>query len=186
MLYPSLRFDLEESISKRSSSALCHFRASRDPSGFSKSRARVCKLSGTVSLEGPVFRGGAKEYLGLYHEHDTTKQTNAYPADIASVANSGADYLVFYSSVDKISNQMWCPDCRRVEDIVCTAFEPADAPSALIVYVGLRRDWKGNSNNPFRGSPWNISSVPTILRRDGARLVDDEIDEESLASFTNA
>ncbi|KAL5535681.1 hypothetical protein ACEPAF_3775 [Sanghuangporus sanghuang] len=92
--------------------------------------------------------------------------TSSDPADIASVANSGADYLVFYSSVDKTSNQMWCPDCRRVEDIVCTAFEPADAPSALIVYVGQRHDWRGNSNNPFRGSPWNVSSVPTILRRD--------------------
>ncbi|KAL5519136.1 hypothetical protein ACEPAH_819 [Sanghuangporus vaninii] len=112
--------------------------------------------------------------------------TSSDPADIASVANSGADYLVFYSSVDKTSNQMWCPDCRRVEDSVRTAFEPADAPSALIVYVGQRHDWRGSSNNPFRGSPWNVSSVPTILRRDGARLVDEEINEESLAAFTNA
>ncbi|KAL5534076.1 hypothetical protein ACEPAG_537 [Sanghuangporus baumii] len=115
-----------------------------------------------------------------------TISASSDPADIASVENSGADYLIFYSSVDKTSNQMWCADCRRVEDIVCTAFEPADAPSALIVYVGRREDWKGNPNNPFRRSPWNISSVPTILHRDGARLVDEEIDEESLASFTNA
>jgi len=66
------------------------------------------------------------------------------------------------------------------------AFGQEDAPQALIVYVGQREEWKGNVDNPFRGEAWRVNSVPTILRlKDDARLVDDEINEASLATFIN-
>ncbi|KAH8120025.1 hypothetical protein DFH11DRAFT_26863 [Phellopilus nigrolimitatus] len=85
------------------------------------------------------------------------------PTDALSLAEAKTDFLVFYSSVDG-SNQMWCPDCRRVENAVRHTFDQATAPSALIVYVGQRGDWKGNPENAFRTEPWRINSVPTIVR----------------------
>ncbi|PAV22077.1 hypothetical protein PNOK_0203400 [Pyrrhoderma noxium] len=111
--------------------------------------------------------------------------TSSDPTDTLSVKNSDADYLIFYSSVDA-SNRMWCPDCRRVEDFVRSSFEADDAPKALIVYVGQREAWKGRADNPYRGTPWNVNSVPTIIKKEGARLVDDEITEDSLKSFIKA
>ena len=79
-----------------------------------------------------------------------------------------------------------------MEDLVRTTFEAGDAPKALIVYVGQREEyvirsslsdrymnnvlttgvylctfsWKGRADNPYRGDPWSIDSVPTILKTD--------------------
>ncbi|EJD03788.1 uncharacterized protein FOMMEDRAFT_27663 [Fomitiporia mediterranea MF3/22] len=104
--------------------------------------------------------------------------TSPDPTDASTVQQSDAQYLIFYSSVDA-AGQMWCPDCRRVEEVVRKAFEPLTAPSALIVFVGQR-----NTTNEFRGSPWNVTSVPTIIGRDDVRFVDDEVNEEALRTLT--
>lgn len=83
-------------------------------------------------------------------------------SDATAVAESTADYLIFYSSVKESTNEMWCPvsallyiifktidvhlvcsfaqDCVRVEDFVKERFEQEDSPSALIVYVGQREE----------------------------------------------
>ncbi|KAI0734394.1 hypothetical protein C8Q72DRAFT_770184 [Fomitopsis betulina] len=105
------------------------------------------------------------------------------PAHLSALASVDQAFLVFYSSRD-VSGTLWCPDCRDVEELVQKTFGPKDAPSALIVYIGQRAAWK-DPGNPFRGEPWNVQGVPTIIRaRDGARL-EEEI-ETQLASFTQA
>ncbi|KAF8634968.1 hypothetical protein AX15_000692 [Amanita polypyramis BW_CC] len=95
-------------------------------------------------------------------------------------------FIVFYSSI--VNGQMWCPDCQGVEQVVQETFNKPDGPSALIVYVGDRnqfRLWKSLSN-VYRALPWNIQSVPTIVKVKGGkeegRLVLDEI-KEKLNSF---
>jgi hypothetical protein len=49
---------------------------------------------------------------------------------------------------------------------------------AEIIYTGQRAEWK-DPNNKYRHAPWNVTSVPTILKfRDGeevARIQDDGI-----------
>ncbi|KAI0718950.1 hypothetical protein C8T65DRAFT_803468 [Cerioporus squamosus] len=91
------------------------------------------------------------------------------------------EYLIFFSSRDE-SGKLWCPDCRVVEGLVAEAFGPAESPSATMLYVGQRSEWK-TPVNPYRAHPWNVQSVPTIVRtRDGARLVDEEISQH-LVSF---
>jgi len=103
------------------------------------------------------------------------------------VENTDAEYLIFYSSIDPVSNKMWCPDCRNVENPVEQVFGQPGAPSALIVYVGQRSEWK-DSANPFRVTPWNISSIPTIVRRKDldVRLVENAITEVALKDFISA
>ncbi|CCM00024.1 uncharacterized protein FIBRA_02050 [Fibroporia radiculosa] len=107
---------------------------------------------------------------------------SADPAELSSLAGSIRDqFLVFYSSRDA-SGALWCPDCIAVDRLVQNTFGPSDGPSALIVYVGQKAEWK-SPTNPFRGEPWKVESVPTIIRvQDGARLVDGDI-ARTLASF---
>ncbi|KAI0081080.1 hypothetical protein K474DRAFT_1588315 [Panus rudis PR-1116 ss-1] len=106
------------------------------------------------------------------------------PADIASLKVAPEKFLIFYSS-RLPDGSLWCPDCVAVDDVVQKTFGPPDAPSALVVYVGQRPEWKSPSN-PFRADPYNVGSIPTIIRvDDGKRLVEGEIDEHSLSSSFN-
>ncbi|KAF5388580.1 hypothetical protein D9757_004724 [Collybiopsis confluens] len=102
-----------------------------------------------------------------------------------SLCDASEQYLIFYSSI--VGLQMWCPDCRNVEDLVKRTFEGDDAPSALIVYTGDFPTWKSPSN-VFRGRPWVIQSVPTIVKiqngKEVERLVDSEI-TPGLARFVS-
>jgi len=105
------------------------------------------------------------------------------PAHPSALAGVDQEFLVFFSSRDE-TGTLWCPDCREVEALVHKVFGPDDGPSALVVYVGQRAAWK-DPTNPFRGEPWKVPSIPTIIRaRDGARLAE-EI-ETQLASFISA
>ncbi|KAF7966220.1 hypothetical protein HWV62_39485 [Athelia sp. TMB] len=71
------------------------------------------------------------------------------------------EFLVFYSSIT--DGQLWCPDCRDIDPIVQSTFD-ANGPSALIVYVGQKSEWKRPAENIYRTEPWNITGVPTILK----------------------
>jgi len=95
-------------------------------------------------------------------------------------------FIIFYSSI--VDGQMWCPDCRVVDNLVKETFS-ADAPEGLIVYVGDRTQWK-SPTNVYRQKPWNITNVPTIVRlKDGkedGRLADDAQILSGLAEFVKA
>ncbi|KAG8757492.1 hypothetical protein FRC12_010302, partial [Ceratobasidium sp. 428] len=69
-------------------------------------------------------------------------------------------FLIFYSDV--VDGQMWCPDCRNVEQVVKRAFDRDDGPTGIIRWVGNRADWKSPSNVYRRD--YGVSSVPTIVR----------------------
>ncbi|TBU49980.1 hypothetical protein BD309DRAFT_946134 [Dichomitus squalens] len=108
-------------------------------------------------------------------------QESPDPATPAWAQDVKSEYLIFFSSRGE-GGKLWCPDCVAVEDLVKQTFESAEGPSGTIVYVGQRSEWKTPSN-PFRAQPWNVQSVPTVIRiRDGARLVEQEI-REKLESF---
>ncbi|KAI0046607.1 hypothetical protein FA95DRAFT_1606744 [Auriscalpium vulgare] len=99
------------------------------------------------------------------------------PLALGAFADVKEDFAIFYSSRDD-KGVMWCPDCRAVEDVVERTFAPPEGPSGLIIYVGQKPEWKTPANY-FRGTGWDVQSVPTIVRlRDGqpvGQLVEDEI-----------
>ncbi|KAF8910148.1 hypothetical protein CPB84DRAFT_1764727 [Gymnopilus junonius] len=95
-------------------------------------------------------------------------------------------FVVFYSSI--VNGEMWCPDCRRVEDIVKETFS-GDDHDVLIVYVGDRTQWK-NPTNIYRQEPWHITNVPTIIRlkngKEDGRLSDDQEILNELKTFVKS
>ncbi|KAI0003750.1 hypothetical protein BJV74DRAFT_484846 [Russula compacta] len=105
------------------------------------------------------------------------------PFELSSYEDIKENFVIFYSSRDE-SGRMWCPDCREVEDLIVRTFAPADGPSGLILYVGQRAEWK-TETNVFRSRPWDIQSIPTIVKlKDGVevgRLVEGEITSDLAA-----
>jgi hypothetical protein len=57
--------------------------------------------------------------------------------DCYSLQTVPEQFLIFYSSITTEDGQMWCPDCRAVENLVRNTFSD-DGPAALMVYVGDR------------------------------------------------
>ncbi|GLB35817.1 putative eukaryotic protein of unknown function (DUF953) [Lyophyllum shimeji] len=95
------------------------------------------------------------------------------PVDPSALKDVAEQYLIFYSSI--VDGKLWCPDCQDVEVLVKETFSSEDSPSALIVYVGDRAEWK-SSSSVLRAEPWSLTGVPTIVRlRDGARLTESEV-----------
>ncbi|KAJ7492350.1 hypothetical protein FB451DRAFT_1218029 [Mycena latifolia] len=96
--------------------------------------------------------------------------------DPASLEDRPEEFFIFYSDI--VDGQMWCPDCRAVDDVVQKTFAGSESPAAVIVYVGNKPEWKA-VDNLFRGEPFNIRSIPTIVRlkekKEVGRLVEGEI-----------
>ncbi|EIM92322.1 uncharacterized protein STEHIDRAFT_127155 [Stereum hirsutum FP-91666 SS1] len=111
--------------------------------------------------------------------------TTTDPAALASFQESQDGYVIFYSSRDA-HGKMWCPDCRDVEALVERTFSPSEGPTGMIAYVGQRAEWR-IASNPFRKAPWNVQSIPTIIRvrssKETGRLVESEITEATLADL---
>ncbi|KFA69513.1 hypothetical protein S40285_05684 [Stachybotrys chlorohalonatus IBT 40285] len=101
-------------------------------------------------------------------------------------------FIIFTASKDPATGQPWCPDVRAALPHLQAAFTAGDCPQAAIVEVGQKPEWK-NPKNAFRTN-WNIDSVPTLARYQGAgehaketgRLVEGEIlDGERLKTFVS-
>ncbi|KAF8346948.1 hypothetical protein F5887DRAFT_68493 [Amanita rubescens] len=106
-------------------------------------------------------------------------------SDSTALMKASQRFIIFYSSV--VDGQLWCPDCRDVEQVVQDTFSGSESSAALIVYVGNRNEWKSPSNI-YRAQPWSVQSIPTIVKlKDGKeedRLVLDEIkDTEKRKKF---
>jgi len=107
----------------------------------------------------------------------------------SSLKGVSEKYLIFYSSLT--DGILWCEDCRKVDPIVQHIFGPPNGPEGLIVYVGQRTEWKRPADNPFRGEPWKIESIPTIIKvqdsKEIGRLVDSEKENmnDHLAAFVS-
>jgi len=106
-----------------------------------------------------------------------------FPSDPKELTNAKEKFLIFYSSrID--DGQLWCPDCVAVDQTIQDTFGPEDGPSAVIVYVGQKPEWKTPSN-VFRGEPWQINSVPTVIKLKDSKVagrLDSEI-KAGLAAF---
>jgi len=112
----------------------------------------------------------------------------AQPYDAASLRSEGGRFLIFFSSRLPESNLLWCPDCLAVEDLIRNTFSCERGPSAVLVYVGQKSEWK-TPDNIFRKEPWKVEVIPTIIKLDKAgkeigRLVDGQNSiSEELPSF---
>ncbi|KAI5464800.1 hypothetical protein BGZ63DRAFT_421794 [Mariannaea sp. PMI_226] len=89
-------------------------------------------------------------------------------------------YVVYFAS----GEPSWCPDCVRAVAPLKSVFGSESAPTAYIVRVGSREEWRGVPTNKYRQAPYNIQGVPTIVRVENgvevARLGDVEGQQESL------
>ncbi|KIK87035.1 hypothetical protein PAXRUDRAFT_691165 [Paxillus rubicundulus Ve08.2h10] len=111
-----------------------------------------------------------------------------FPLDMESPRSRKEEILIFFSSRVAETNLLWCPDCVAVEKLIVDTFNLEQGPSAVLVYVGQRSEWK-SPDNIFRKEPWNVTSIPTIIKLNNAgqetgRLVDGQnLVSEELSSF---
>ncbi|KAH0838088.1 hypothetical protein J3R83DRAFT_6332, partial [Lanmaoa asiatica] len=99
-----------------------------------------------------------------------------FPSNAVSLGNGKERFLIFFSSRLPESGLLWCPDCIAVEDLIRNTFGSEQGPSAVLVYIGQRSEWK-TPDNIFRKEPWKVIAVPTIIRlgeagEETGRLVD--------------
>lgn len=96
-----------------------------------------------------------------------------------STEAAGVHYVVFFAS----GSPPWCPDCvdalaplRAVfgddaKDTAAssdaTAATSVSTPTAYLVRVGERHEWKGVPDNPYRLAPYHVQGVPTIIKMQG-------------------
>ncbi|KAG2156540.1 uncharacterized protein EDB93DRAFT_1127235 [Suillus bovinus] len=103
-----------------------------------------------------------------------------FPSDPKDLEHIKEQFLIFYSS-----RMNWAAmDCVEVDQTIQDTFGPEDGPSAVIVYVGQKHEWK-TSSNVFRGEPWQVTSVPTIIKVEDSKVagrLDSEINT-LLAAF---
>ncbi|KAG6332070.1 hypothetical protein ID866_7024, partial [Astraeus odoratus] len=88
-------------------------------------------------------------------------------------------FLVFFSS--RLDGKLWCPDCVAVERLINQTFTAKESPPALLVYVGQRDEWR-SKDNIFRGAPWHLTAIPTIIKLNEAgdeidRLVENDVQD---------
>ena len=69
-------------------------------------------------------------------------------------------YVVYFAS----GEPSWCPDCRDALPALRAVFGADSAPTASIVRVGSRDEWRGKTVNKYRKAPYNIDGVPTVVR----------------------
>lgn len=102
----------------------------------------------------------------------------------SSTSSSSPHYLVFLSSVDPSSGQMWCGDCR---DTQSTIEQLVPDNQSQLVFVGEKQEsvsfpfpspisapflysrfpsrnrWK-SPDSPWRKAPFNLKAIPTIIK----------------------
>ncbi|CCT70596.1 uncharacterized protein FFUJ_06583 [Fusarium fujikuroi IMI 58289] len=95
-------------------------------------------------------------------------------------------YVVYFAS----GEPSWCPDCRDALPALNAVFGGASDPTAYIVRVGSREEWRATPKNKYRLPPYNINGVPTVVKvKNGTevgRLGDKESQiESSLRKLVN-
>ncbi|GAA5857745.1 hypothetical protein JCM5353_001472 [Sporobolomyces roseus] len=114
----------------------------------------------------------------------------------SSTSSNSPHYLVFLSSVDPSSGQMWCGDCRDTQQ---TIEKLVPDNQSQLVFVGEKSEWK-SPDSPWRQAPFNLKAIPTIIRveessqdslksslESAPRLVESDLrDETKFKSFVKA
>ncbi|KAJ4250963.1 hypothetical protein NW762_011613 [Fusarium torreyae] len=100
-------------------------------------------------------------------------------ANTPPTATDDVHYVVYIASGDP----PWCPDSRAALPVLKRVFSDASAPTAHIVRVGAREEWKGKPDNKYRKAPYNIQGVPTVVKvkngKELGRLDDKKSQNES-------
>ncbi|GAA5938573.1 uncharacterized protein JCM15063_005359 [Sporobolomyces koalae] len=86
-------------------------------------------------------------------------------------------FLVFLSSVDPATGEMWCPDCRNPQQLI-EQIVPEQA--SQLVFVGDRTSWK-SPDSPWRKAPFHLSAIPTVIKVEQSPNSQDSL-ESSLKS----
>ncbi|GAA5994865.1 hypothetical protein JCM5350_001730 [Sporobolomyces pararoseus] len=86
----------------------------------------------------------------------------------SSTSSSSPHYLVFLSSIDPSSGQMWCADCR---DTQSTIEKLVPENQSQLVFVGEKQEWK-SPESPWRQAPFNLKAIPTIIKVEQASSKD--------------
>jgi len=76
-------------------------------------------------------------------------------------------YVVYFAS----GEPSWCPDCRDALPALNAVFGGASDPTAYIVRVGSREEWRGTPKNKYRNAPYNINGVPTVVKVQNVSLI---------------
>jgi hypothetical protein len=102
----------------------------------------------------------------------------------------GSALFLFFGSEDPVTGESWCPDCVTADPVLrsaCVRLRPD-----LILHecpVGLRSDWKGKMDHPYRVDPdLRLARIPTLILFVGGiergRLVEaDCANPETVAAF---
>ncbi|GAA95326.1 uncharacterized protein L969DRAFT_58044 [Mixia osmundae IAM 14324] len=74
-----------------------------------------------------------------------------------------ACYVLFLSSRDATTQEMWCGDCTEAWPILQAAFNVGPEKDCLIVWAGSKREWKDEAN-PLRALPLSLTEIPTLIK----------------------
>lgn len=77
----------------------------------------------------------------------------------APPSTTDTHYVVYFAS----GEPSWCPDCRNALPALQSVFGGDSAPSATVILAGTREEWR-NPSNKWRGAPYNINCLPTVVR----------------------
>lgn len=78
-------------------------------------------------------------------------------------------YVVYFAS----GEPSWCPDCRDALPALQSVFAADSAPTAYIVRVGSKSEWRSTPVNKYRDVPYCIQGVPTVVRMENVSQWDD-------------
>ncbi|KAK5996355.1 hypothetical protein PT974_01689 [Cladobotryum mycophilum] len=91
--------------------------------------------------------------------------------DVPPTTTTDTHYVVYFASGEPLG-------------VLIKVFGDDSAPTAHIVRVGQRSEWKGNLQNKYRNEPYNIQGVPTVVKieygKEVARLGDESQNESDL------
>src|SRR2546426_287966 len=84
--------------------------------------------------------------------------------EVVNRESSNKVIILFMASLDPQTGKSWCPDCREawpvVEGVISNIHD--DKSVFVTAYTGQRAEWK-DPHNEFRGEPYHVKSVPTLL-----------------------
>eukprot|EP00475_Leptophrys_vorax_P041857 TRINITY_DN78949_c0_g1_i1.p1 TRINITY_DN78949_c0_g1~~TRINITY_DN78949_c0_g1_i1.p1 ORF type:complete len:185 (-),score=4.86 TRINITY_DN78949_c0_g1_i1:105-659(-) len=131
-----------------------------------------------LTMESPPSPTTVPQFHFPIEEKEVHSRTELIDLLVSKRTSYRAVFLLFLANHDPATGASWCPDCRRAEPVISRAVRKISSPPsdpqgpatsmdslpALLVHVwaGDRPTWK-SPNNEFRGPPFVVQGVPTLL-----------------------
>ncbi|KAI3662528.1 hypothetical protein MP638_000638 [Amoeboaphelidium occidentale] len=109
-----------------------------------------------------------------------------FKATLNELNNEKQLYVVFFGSEDPETKESWCPDCVVSDPVIRRKIASIEGSVLVECPVGLRSEWKGKTDHPYKVNPLlRITNIPTLLRwvngKPTGKLVEGEcLDTEKL------